>query len=198
MAAMSDYYEDELAIGTFRTNILAVWAATTAYSLGDRVVALAAGNARIFEATTAGTSGASEPSWNTALGATTVDATVTWTTYMLSITKRPIYVALYTSATTDAGGGTEVTGGAYARVQFDPLDANWNAPSGGNGLVDNALDITFPVPTANWGTVSHVALYDALTGGNSLIHGALTTSKTVNNGDPAPKFSAGDLDITFA
>jgi len=117
-----------------------------------------------------------------------------------------VYVALFTAAPSDAGGGTEVSGGSYARVQVGPADASWNATQGGTtgassgtgGLTDNAADVTFPTPSANWGTVTHFGIFDASTGGNLLIHGALTTSKTVNNGDPAPKFTAGDLDVTFA
>ena len=115
-------------------------------------------------------------------------------------------VALFTTATTDAGGGTEVTGGSYARVSLNPLNTNWNATQGGTtgdssgtgGLTDNALDITFPAPTANWGSIVNFAIMDATTAGNMLIHGALTTAKTVNNGDPAPKFVAGALDVTQA
>lgn len=114
-------------------------------------------------------------------------------------------IALFTAAPGEAGGGTEVAGGSYARVQLNPADANWNATQGGtvgassgsSGLTDNASDITFPAPTADWGQVTHFAILDAASGGNMLMYGALTTAKTVNNGDPAPKFTAGDLDITF-
>lgn len=107
-------------------------------------------------------------------------------------------VALYTAAPGEAGGGTEVTGGAYARVQRDPLDANWTGVSATDGLTDNAADLVFPAPTANWGSITHFAILDAVTLGNFLFYGALTTAKTVNNGDPAPKFVAGALDVTFA
>lgn len=109
-----------------------------------------------------------------------------------------LYVALFTAAPSDAGGGTEVTGGSYARVQRDPLDANWTAPDTTGGVTANAAAITFPSPTANWGTVTHFGIFDASSGGNLLFHGALGTSKTVNNGDPAPYFNTGDLSITFA
>ncbi len=109
-----------------------------------------------------------------------------------------IYVALYTTVETDAAGGVEVSGGSYARVAVSQLDANWNAPTAGDGLTDNVNDITFPTPTATWGLIVGFAIWDAVTAGNLLIHGALTTSKQVNNGDPAPKFTAGDLDLTFA
>lgn len=109
-----------------------------------------------------------------------------------------LYVALFTAAPNDAGGGTEVTGGSYARAQLDPADANWAAPNAGDGVTSNAGAITFPAPTANWGSVTHFAIMDASTAGNMLFHGALTASKTVNNGDPAPEFAIGALTVTFA
>lgn len=107
-------------------------------------------------------------------------------------------VGLFTAAPSDAGGGTEVTGGSYARVQRDPLDANWTAASATDGLTDNAAALTFPTPSANWGTVTHFGIFDATSAGNLLIWGALTNPKTINNGDPAPSFPTGTLDITFA
>lgn len=109
-----------------------------------------------------------------------------------------LWVSLHTADPTDAGTGTEVSGGSYARVQRDPLDANWTAASATNGLTDNAAPITFPSPTANWGSVTHFGIWDASTSGNLITFGALTTPKTINNGDAAPSFATGDLDITFA
>ena len=109
-----------------------------------------------------------------------------------------IYVALFTAAPSDAGGGTEVTGGSYARVAHGPSDATWAATSGTNGVTSNATAITFPAPTANWGVVTHFAIFDASTAGNLLFHGVLTASKTINNGDPAPNFPIGSLVVTLA
>jgi len=106
------------------------------------------------------------------------------------ITAAAAYVALFTTATTDAGGGTEVSGGSYAREL-----AGLSAASG--GASSNAADITFTTATANWGTVTHVALYDAITAGNMLMHSILDASKTVNSGDTF-KINAGDLDVTVA
>lgn len=103
---------------------------------------------------------------------------------------------LYTAAPGEAGGGTEVTGGSYASVSRPPLDANWTAASATDGLTDNAADITYPAPTANWGVVSHTAVKD--NAANFMFYGALTASKTINNGDPAPKFPIGAFDVTFA
>ena len=109
-----------------------------------------------------------------------------------------IYVALFTAAPTDAGGGTEVVGGSYARVAVSQLDVEWDAPVAGNGNTKNSNLISFPAPTGAWGTVVAVGIFDAVTGGNLLIHGTLATAKTINGGDPAPQFPAGTLSITLA
>ena len=56
----------------------------------------------------------------------------------------------------------------------------------------------FPTPSANWGLVTHQAVFDATTVGNMLIYGALAASKNINSGDPAPFFAAGALDYIVA
>jgi len=104
-------------------------------------------------------------------------------------------IGLLTAAPSDTGGGTEVTGGSYARVSVNPLDANWAAIVGNNGTTSNVSAVTFPAPTANWGTITHFGIYDAASAGNLLFYGALTTSKTVNNGDAAPSFAGGALTV---
>lgn len=118
-----------------------------------------------------------------------------------------MYVALFTAAPSDAGGGTEVTGGAYARVAVVGSLANWAgtqsagstvASSGTGGQTSNNAAVTFPAPTANWGAVTHFALMDAASGGNMLAWAALTNAKTINNGDAAPSFPAGTLLATLA
>ena len=115
--------------------------------------------------------------------------------------------ALYTAAPGETGGGTEVSGGSYARVDLPPLFSNWRGTggettatdsAGTGGLTDNGVIITFATPTANWGLVTDVAQLDATSGGNFLVYGSLTTSKTINNGDDAPTFPVGDFDITLA
>lgn len=72
----------------------------------------------------------------------------------------------------------------------------WQGPSGANLEYSNISDLTFNVPTANWGTVTGAGLYDIQTSGNIFYVAYLTTSKTVNNGDGAPKILAGQLRIT--
>lgn len=117
------------------------------------------------------------------------------------------YIALYTAAPGETGGGTEVSGGSYARVQVAAGFGNWegtggettNTDSAGTGGgTQNRNAITFPAPTANWGSVTHFASLDAASGGNFYLYGALTTPKTVNNADPAPSFAVGDLDFSLA
>lgn len=109
------------------------------------------------------------------------------------------YLALYTTATADAGTGTEVTGGSYAReiVQENGgASPAWNLAvvSGTAYRVDNGADVVFTQATASWGTVSHTSVMDAVSAGNMLAHAALTASKTVDNGDTF-KFNSGDFDI---
>lgn len=114
-----------------------------------------------------------------------------------------VYVGLSTSACSDSATGTEVSGGSYARVQVASALASWKgthgsasgASSGTNGTISNAGAITFPAPTANWGSVSHWFIADASSGGNLLICAALTTPKTINNGDAAPSFAIDALTI---
>lgn len=107
-----------------------------------------------------------------------------------------LYVALYTVIPTDANAsGTEVTGGSYARVAVTNNLTNF--PAAAAGAKANGTAITFPAPTANWGIVVGFAIYDAATVGNELTWGPITPNKTVNNGDPAPSFAIGDLDITL-
>lgn len=106
-------------------------------------------------------------------------------------TRPNTYVALYTTAPTDSGGGTEVSGGSYARVQVTA----WNAASGGATANTNA--VTFPQATANWGTVVAIGILDNSSGGNLLAWGDLAASKAINSGDTA-EFAAGAIDITLA
>lgn len=107
-----------------------------------------------------------------------------------------VYVALYTVIPTDASAsGTEVTGGSYARVSVTNNATNWPASSGGSK--SNGTAITFPAPTANWGTIVGFAIYDAATTGNELAWGALSVNKTVNNGDAAPSFAIGALVVSL-
>lgn len=110
-----------------------------------------------------------------------------------------LFFGLLTAAPSEAGGGTEVSGGSYARVSVASTLANWAgtqtpgstaASTGSSGTTSNNATITFPAPTANWGSITHMAVFDASSGGNMLIYSPLQIPKTVNNGDAAPSFAA--------
>ncbi len=96
-----------------------------------------------------------------------------------------LYVALYTTAPSDAGGGTEVSGGGYSRKTV-----TFSAASGGQA--SNSADVDFGTATADWGTVEAVAILDASSGGNFLFLGMLNQAKPVGNGDGC-KFLATKL-----
>ena len=98
------------------------------------------------------------------------------------------YLALYTVAPTDAGGGTEVSGTAYVRKA-----ATFTVS--GDTASNNAA-VEWPTAGGSWGTVVAVGVFDALSGGNLIAYGALTTNKTIDTGDVF-RIPAGDLDITL-
>ncbi len=92
------------------------------------------------------------------------------------------YFALMTVAPTAAGGGTEATGGTYARVAVTNNTTNWPASSG--QTQSNGVAINFGTATSNLGTIVAIAEYDAATVGNLITFAALTTSVTINTGQP--------------
>lgn len=101
-----------------------------------------------------------------------------------------VYLALFTSATSDAGAGTEVAGGSYARQAV-----TFAAGAAGTGAADNSGAVSFSnMPAA---TVTHAALFDAVSGGNMLMHAPLTSPKTTNAGDTLT-FAIGDVDAVFS
>jgi hypothetical protein len=101
-----------------------------------------------------------------------------------------VYVGLFLSDPTDAGSGTEVSGGSYAR-----RSVTFAAPS--NGASASNADVTFAQATATWGTVTHIGLFDALTSGNLLYHTALDASKLIETNDIF-KINSGSLTVTIA
>lgn len=98
------------------------------------------------------------------------------------------YVALFTTDPTDADSGTEVSGGSYARTSVS-FSVTGNAGT-------NSAAVEFPAATADWGTVSHIGVYDASTGGNLVFHDALTTAKAITDGDVF-RIPTNDLDFTL-
>lgn len=98
------------------------------------------------------------------------------------------YLGLFTSDPGEASGGTEVSGGSYVReaVTFSVT----------GDTATNTAAVEWPVATATWGTITHIAVYDALSGGNQIAYAALTNSKTIASGDVL-RVPASELDITL-
>lgn len=110
--------------------------------------------------------------------------------------KATLYFGLSTADPLDDGSGlAEPSGGAYARVAVTANATNFPAASGGS--IANGTAITFPTATAGWGTVTHVAVFDAASGGNLIVHGALTASKTIDT-DDTPSFGVGVFSFDLA
>ena len=91
-----------------------------------------------------------------------------------------LYCALFTVAPSASGGGTEVSGGSYARAAVAANSTNFPVTS--TQTINNAAAITFPTATANWGTIVAGAFFDAATGGNMLYWGPLSVYQVVNSG----------------
>ena len=87
-----------------------------------------------------------------------------------------VYLAAFTVAPTDAGGGTEVSGGSYVRQTL-----SFGAPVGNQ--VSNDAEILFPIATADWGTLVHWGIFDAAAAGNLLYHTAFTADRLILTGD---------------
>lgn len=104
-----------------------------------------------------------------------------------------LYIGLFTTATADDGTGTEVGAGVnYARqsVAFDAASTVAGVTS-----ASNSADVEFgPATVSNWGTISHLAIFDAVSGGNMLFQGALSVSKTITV-DDSLRIGAGNLTI---
>lgn len=102
-----------------------------------------------------------------------------------------IYIAGSTANPTDAGSGlTEPSGNGYARKLYN----TWDAPSASH--TQNTGAVTFATATGSWGTITHMAVMDALTTGNMLWHGALGASQAITT-DDILEFEAGDIDVTL-
>ena len=103
-----------------------------------------------------------------------------------------LYFALVTTASSAAANGTEVAGNNYARVAVASSLANWAgtqgagttaASSGTSGATSNNGVLLWPTPSASWGTIVGVEVWDAATAGNYLMFAPLPVSKYINPQD---------------
>lgn len=121
----------------------------------------------------------------------TYETTVLQWTFTTDSVTRPTawYLGLFTAnPNEDGSGATEISGNGYARKSV-------SFTVSGN-LATNSAAVEFDVATGSWGTISHVAVFDASSGGNQIAYAALTTSKAIDT-DDVLRFPAGDVDITL-
>jgi hypothetical protein len=114
---------------------------------------------------------------------------------LLSDSSGPIgataYIGLMTTApAADGSGVVEPVGNAYARVAVTNNLTQW--PAAVARVKTHANDIVFPQATGTWGTITHVGVFDALSGGNLKIFDALTVARLINNTDQY-RFLAGGV-----
>ena len=98
------------------------------------------------------------------------------------------YIGLFTAAPGETGGGTEVSGNAYARQTM--------AFTTSGDTTSNNAAVEFPTATGSWGTITHVGIFDAVSSGNLMVYATLTASKAIASGDVF-RVPSGDLDITL-
>jgi hypothetical protein len=100
-----------------------------------------------------------------------------------------LYVSLHTADPGETGASEHGATAAYARTA-----ATLSAPP---SPVSNTANVEFPTATANYSAaITHVGLWDAASGGNFLGGGALSASRTINNGD-TPRFATGTLTFSL-
>jgi hypothetical protein len=164
------------------SNILVT--SSTGFAVGDLVKMTTAGTYHTVTAVPDGTHVTISPAMGSAPTTGNVEA---W-----GYRPPAIYVGLYTAAPTDAGGGTEASGGNYARQQITQVDGSWNAPSGTPRAITNIATPTWTGVTWS-GTVVAWGLFDAVTGGNLLAWFDCADQAVASGNDV--KFNAGVLSI---
>lgn len=113
-----------------------------------------------------------------------------------SYTAPNAYIGAFTSDPTDSASGTEASGSGYARVQIDTKMSSATAGTDNSSITNSAI-ITFNTASGGaWGTITHIAIFDAASSGNLLAHGALAASKTISDGDTL-QINASALTITI-
>ena len=116
-----------------------------------------------------------------------------------------LYISLHTADPTDAGQATEVLAPSYSRVGVTTgtagtgVGSGWSVPAPGTGTVtqiSNTVVVTYANPTEDWGVVTHFGIQSAPTGNALLYSGQFSTSRDIRQGDSAPSFAVGAIQIT--
>lgn len=97
------------------------------------------------------------------------------------------YVALFVGD--PMADGTEVSASGYARETVSFTAAL-------NGVVRNSAEVDFGTAGADWGAISHFAVFDAATDGNMLVHDSFEAVTDVDTGTTV-KIAAGVIEVSL-
>jgi hypothetical protein len=167
------------------TNILV--ASSTGFVVGDVVQLTTPGSYHVVSIVPDGTHVTVSP----AAGA----APTTGNVVAIAYSWPAVYVGLFSTAPTDTTGGTEFSGGNYARQQIALADGSWNAPSGSPSAITN-------VATPSWagitwtglpGTILAWGLFPTLSGGTVQEYAACSVAVASGN---TVTFNAAAITIT--
>lgn len=102
-----------------------------------------------------------------------------------------VYLALSTADPLDDGSGmAEPSGNGYARQAL-----TFGAAS--SRRVTQSGTVTFPQASGSWGTISHYAIFDAVSAGNLLAHGAFAVSKAIVSGN-TPSVAGSEVYVEYS
>lgn len=170
-AAISDVYVALLTVSN------GGWTASTSYTVGETIYVIVSSVTYIMKCTTAGTSGATAPTWVVTEGATTADNTAVWTEQTIAIR---------------GGTFTEATGGGYARYTAATTTANWTLSVDANNRekVVNAVLFNYGTVTAALGWCTAAVVMSALTAGSVLFWWGFSQPVNVTSSS-TPQLPAG-------
>ncbi len=101
-----------------------------------------------------------------------------------------MYIALWIGDPGENGlSGAEVSGSGYTRKQTS--SGNWSL--GGGGIYLNNATFVFPEATGGWGSVTHFALFTAISGGFMLMAGPLQDAPIVIASGSLPRFAPSTI-----
>ncbi len=111
------------------------------------------------------------------------------------------YIALSTTRPNDDGSNfTEPaasTGYARSLIGQSGSTATQVMSTPANGSTQNTSIIFFPEATSGWGTITYFGLYNAATGGNLVLYGALTNPISIA-ANYVPLFRVGNFSLTLS
>lgn len=130
---------------------------------------------------------------------TEIDFLNLWARGIMPTFPADYYLAAHTGDPGEGGLANEVTAPDYQRMPIPRSQTAWSAPQPdgqGGHYITNTIEITWPVPTSNWGTITHLSLWKVPSGGTAADHVwsfAGTSAQTITAGGSALRVAPGEL-----